>query len=163
MEAKQQTISIARALKEKSRLAKKLTKTRELFRSCNTRNPDERHSESAQELYDEMMELEGKYLAVRQAIAKANAGIAEQLTEMLFARAKIAFLSNLNCREEETVEEWRQDSEGKRYSTTRRVRLDTLINQKRRREMVEELESRLANLQDEVDAFNATHTVLVAV
>lgn len=152
-------MSIARALKEKERVARRLTEARKLFRECNSRPPDMIAKADAVETYEKLKALQARYLEVKKAIAAANAGICRELTEMLVVRAEIEFYNGLCCKEEDFKDEW-QYVDG-RATAQRRVRVvfNTLIKEEERRRIVEELEDRLDDLQDKVDAFNATHTV----
>lgn len=152
-------MSVARALKEKERVARRLTEVRKLFGETNSRSPDIIAKADAKEVYEKMQVLQRRYLAIKKAIAAANAGISAELTEMLVVRAEIEFYKQLDCKEEDFKDEWTY-VDG-RARTQRRVRIvyNTLIKEDERRSIVEGLEDRLDKLQDDVDAFNATHAV----
>lgn len=154
-------MSLARALKEKERIVRRLTKARVLFAECNSHSPDVKPRADAKESYEEVMALQRRYLAVKKAIADANTGISAQLTEMLIVRAEIEFYKRLNCQEEELKVERTRQADGEYTERTVRIVYNTYIKEAERRRIVEELEDRLDDLQDEVDAFNATHTVVI--
>lgn len=154
-----QKMSIARALKEKERIARRLAEARRLFASVNSSLPDVKPTASPAETYEEMQLLQKRYLEIKKAIAEANAGISAQLTEMLVLRAEIDYYNGLNCQEESFTDEWDYGDHG--VKTRRRVRIvyNTVVNEARRRQIRDELTRRLDDLQDEVDVYNATHTV----
>ena len=79
---------------------------------------------------------------------------------MLAVRAELVFYTNLRCKESEMSDELTQLA-GDERPVRRRVKIvyDSFINPKARQEMMETLTTRLDDLQDEVDNFNATHFV----
>ncbi|MBR2838737.1 MAG: hypothetical protein IKE55_08140 [Kiritimatiellae bacterium] len=154
-------MTVARALKEKERIARKLAKAKELFATSNCVRADEEREIDIKETYESMRGLQRQYVAIKRAIAVANAGISPSLVEMLAVRAELAFYTNLRCRESEMSEEMvRADGDGERM-VRRRVKIvyNTFVNEKTRQEILENLTKRLDDLQDEVDNFNATHFV----
>ena len=153
-------MTVARALKEKERIARKLAKVKEIFASSNCVRADEERELDIKETYESMRDLQRQYVAIKRAIAVANAGISPSLVEMLAVRAELAFYTNLRCKESEMSDELTQ-LEGDERPVRRRVKIvyDTFLNAKARQEMIETLTTRLDDLQDEVDNFNATHFV----
>lgn len=139
------TMSIVRALKEKSRIARRLIEARSDFVYANGRDPELLQGPSAETLYAEIQDLQRRYLLFKQSIARANAGITDQLTEMLVVRAEIEFYSNIYNATRKGCDGSR-DSEEHGYLTADECR-----------SIRTRLQARLDKLQDEVDAFNATH------
>ena len=92
-------------------------------------------------------------------VIPANAGISAQLTEMLVVRAEKEYYEKLDCRESSPRGEWEIANDGSRAWRTEQF--DAYINEVRRKEIVEAHEQRLYDLQDDVDAFNATHSLEV--
>ena len=156
-------MTVARALKEKERIARRLAKAKELFASINCVRPDEDRPCDVKEAYEQMVDLQRQYVAIKKAIAVANAGISPVLVEMLAVRAELAFYTNLRCIESETSDEWVTVENG--HQERRRVKTvyDTFLTGRMRREKQDELTKRLDDLQDEVDQFNATHFISFAV
>ena len=159
-ESAKKTMTIARALKEKERIARRLAQAKELFASSNCVRADEDREIDIKETYENMRNLQRQYVAIKRAIAVANAGISPSLVEMLAVRAELAFYTNLRCKESEMSDELTQ-LDGDERPVRRRVKIvyDSFINAKARKEMMETLTTRLDDLQDEVDNFNATHFV----
>lgn len=153
-------MTLARALKEKERISRRLTMARELFMSVNCVRADEPREIDAKEAYEAMQSLQRRHVAMKKAIAVANAGVSPILAEMLVVKAELAFYTNLGrCKEIEFVERWEEGENGERERKRERVVYDSFINEKKRREIMESLMERIDDLQDEVDEFNATHFV----
>ncbi len=156
-------VTIARALKEKERVARKLRRARELFSRINSVPAGTKRPVDANVAFEEVQLLQKRYLEIKKAIALANAGISAQLTEMLVVRAEKEYYEGLECKEMSSFDEWDNLDDGSRIRRPMNSPYDAYINEPRRREIVEGLEERLDALQDEVDAFNATHTLEVSV
>ena len=153
-------MTLARALKEKERISRRLTRARELFMSVNCVRADEPREIDAKEAYEAMQSLQRRHVAMKKAIAVANAGVSPILAEMFVVKAELAFYTNLGrCKEVEFVERWEEGENGERERKRERVVYDSFINEKKRREIMESLMERIDDLQDEVDEFNATHFV----
>ena len=153
-------MTLARALKEKERISRRLTRARELFMSVNCVRADEPREIDAKDAYEAMQILQRRHVAMKKAIAVANAGVSPILAEMLVVKAELAFYTNLGrCKEVEFVERWEEGENGERERKRERVVYDSFVNEKKRREIMERLMERIDDLQDEVDEFNATHFV----
>ena len=152
-------MTIARALKEKERVARKLKSARETLSRVNSVMVGLKRPVDAKEVFENVQRLQNRYLEIKKAIAAANAGISAQLTEMLVVRAEKEYYEKLDCRESSPRGDWEISDNGSRVWRTEQF--DAYINEVRRKEIVEALEQRLYDLQDEVDAFNATHSLEV--
>ena len=107
-----------------------------------------------------MQSIQRRHVAMRKAIAVANAGVSPILAEMLVVKAELAFYTNLGrCKEVEFVDKWVEDEDGEKEHRREKVVYDSFINEKKRREIMEKLTERIDDLQDEVDEFNAAHFV----
>ena len=150
-------MTIARALKEKERVARKLQSARETLSRVNSVMVGLKRPVDAKEVFETVQRLQNRYLEIKKAIAAANAGISAQLTEMLVVRAEKEYYEKLDCRESSPRGDWEISDTGSRVWRTEQF--DAYINEGKRQEIVAALEQRLDDLQDEVDAFNATHSV----
>ena len=84
-------MTLSRALKEKERISRRLARARELFMSVNCVRADEPREMDAKEAYEAMQSLQRRHLAMKKAIAVANAGVSPILAEMLVVKAELAF------------------------------------------------------------------------
>lgn len=152
MENKTKKISIAKALKEKERVAAKLEQARKLVSRYNSVRSGVACPVSVKEQYALVQELEGKYLELKKAIAMANGPVMDKLAEMLVLRGCIAYRDTINT----TVA---APAEG--YGRNEIVPFNVTLSEMDVIEAKSALQDRLDALQDELDAFNATHTVEV--
>ena len=160
MTKKNGKMTLARALKEKERISRRLARATELFMSVNCVRAGEPREIDAKEAYEAMQRLRRRHVAMKKAIAVANADVSPILAEMLAVKAELAFYTNLGrCKEVEFVDKWVDDEEGEKVRKREKVVYDLFINEKKRREIMEKLTERIEDLQDEVDEFNATHFV----
>ena len=150
-------MTIARALKEKERVARKLKSARETLGRVNSVMVGLKRPVDAKEAFEAVQRLQNRFLEIKKAIAAANAGISAQLTEMLVVRAEKEYYEKLDCRESSPRGDWEISDNGSRVWRTEQF--DAYINEGKSQEIVEALEQRLYDLQDEVDAFNATHSL----
>ena len=155
-------MTIAHALKEKERVARRLRRARNMLSSVNIVPAGINRFADAEEVLEAVQKYQNQYLQIKKAIATANAGISAQLTEMLVVRAEKEYYEKLQCSEVSAEKEVEITAEGSRIHRPSNRQFDAFIDESRRREIVEALEQRLDDLQDEVDAFNATHTLELA-
>lgn len=152
-------MSLARALKEKSRIAKKLLEARKCLKDNNSTPVDRTPEEDPVEAYAEVQKLQRQYLLIKQAIARGNAGISDQLTEILVLRAELDYYSSLIC----ATSTPRDRNGAISYNDNDRIDCTVVISAAERRAIKDRLEARINELQDEIDQFNATHSVEVAI
>ena len=125
----------------------------------NCIRPDEDREADAGEVYEQIKTLQAQYVALKKAIAVANAEISPTLVEMITIRAELAYYTNLRCMGSEVVNEWKHDDEDRGGPERVKIVYNTFLNEKARSEILEELTTRLDNLQNEVDQYNVTHFV----
>ncbi len=145
-------MTIAKALKEKERIAAKLKQARQLVARYNSTRSGVVCPVSVKEQYALLVELEEKYTSIKKAIAMANGPVMDKLAEMLVLRGSIVYRDTINT----TVAAPGFDSNEIVAFNVTLSEMDVL-NEK------QALQERLYALQDELDAYNATHTVEVAV
>lgn len=146
-------MTVARALKEKSRVVTKIAETRSVASSYNSVDLGTRRPISVKDALDKINVLEENLLRLKVALNGANVPIARQLAELMLVRGQISFYEGLDTSEFRTVTN-RDDSETK-------VTRDVVIGQVEVLAKIEELKNKLDALQDEVDEYNATHKVEV--
>ena len=112
-------MTIARALKEKERVARKLKSARETLGRVNSVMVGLKRPVDAKEAFEAVQRLQNRFLEIKKAIAAANAGISAQLTEMLVVRAEKEYYEKLDCRESSPRGEWEGDRRGARAASVR--------------------------------------------
>ena len=150
-----QIVTIARALKEKNRVAGRLAKARGLVGEENSRDKSVPRGIDVAEMYAQAKELRDRLIAIKSAIAEANKPIVSKIIELDEIKSEIAFLNGLDVKEGKFV----TTNYGSRIESD----IDAVIRKQQVMEEVSALQSRADRLQDELDAFNATTKIEIEV
>ena len=146
-----QTMTLACALKEKSRLVTKLTDLRRLIGEYNSVDAGSRRPVAVPDVIEKAKVVEENLIRIKVALAEANVGIARQLNEMMLLRGLLAFYTNLDTSDHRT----KSKDDGEEVLVER----DVVISKGDALARMEELQNRIDSLQDEVDEYNALHKV----
>lgn len=138
--------TLARALKERSRLAGRIKHNFQLLDRENSRISGSPRSFDVRAIYAESRELMEKLIAIKQRIAAANAPIAGKLVEMDELKSMISYLKGLDTTSEIKKEGYNGEA----------VLYEAVISAAETDAAAEELQKRVEDLQDELDEFNAT-------
>ena len=138
--------TLARALKERSRLAGRIKHNFQLLDRENSRISGSPRSFDVRAIYAENRELMEKLIDIKQRIAAANAPIAGKLVEMDELKSMISYLKGLDTTSEIKKEGYNGEA----------VLYEAVISAAETDTAVEELQKRVEDLQDELDEFNAT-------
>jgi hypothetical protein len=141
-------MNIKQALKEKNKLAKKITDLMDRTNRYNSvdeggvRSYDPKISlHQASETLEELVNL-------KTSIHRANAEVYEKIFRMSEYKSFVKYLKVLNCSEGTVVTS--------RYSDTNTRQMTTVITEVERDELVERYETMIDELQSELDHHNAT-------
>lgn len=143
-------MNLAQALKLKNRLAGELVRKQQILERENARRNDSVSKIDREAVWNEIVEISDKLGELKGRISRANIAIYPSLERMAELKSRITFLSNLPKREGEEVSFVGWDSEKLIYTW------DSFINQERADEEVADLQEEINDLQDKVDAYNAT-------
>jgi len=147
-------MTLARAMKEKARIIAKIAENERLVSAYNAIDRDTRRPVEIDECLSRIELHESNLVALKSALAAANAPISAQLNEMIALRGRIAFMGGLD------TAEFRADES--RYSGERKqVPRDIAVTEAAKIAKVSELQDRIDALQDVVDDYNATHSITV--
>ena len=138
-------VTLAKALKERSRLAGKLKRNFELINKENSKISGSQRSFDLNELHQECIQLHNSLIDVKKVIAKANAPIAEKLVEMDELKSMISYLRNVN-----TTIGWQSQGYG-----SEKVCYEVILGDAELTAEADQLQQRAEQLQDELDEFNA--------
>ena len=138
-------VTLAKALKERSRLAGKLKRNFELINRENSKISGSQRSFDMHALHQESFQLHDQLTQLKKIIAKANAPIAEKLVEMDELKSMISYLRNVN-----TTIGWQQQ----RYSSEKAC-YEAVLGSSELMAEADQLQKRAEQLQDELDEFNA--------
>lgn len=141
-------MNIKQALKEKNKLAKKITDLMDRVNRYNSVDEGgvrsyepETTLRVATDYVEELVELKTK-------IHKANAEVYEKIFRMSEYKSFVKYLRSLNCTEGTLVQ--------RSYGDTTTRQMTTVITEVQRDQMVERYESIIDQIQSELDAHNAT-------
>ena len=141
-------MNIKQALKEKNKLAKKITDLMDRVNRYNSIDEGgvrsyepETTLRVAADYVEELVELKTK-------IHKANAEVYEKIFRMSEYKSFVKYLKSLNCTEGILVQ--------RGYGDTTTRKMTTVITEVQRDQMVEKYESMIDQIQSELDTHNAT-------
>ena len=140
-------VSLARALKEKNRIAGRLRKAQELVKKENRKVAGSPRTVDVAATLAEIERLSALLAAVKAAIAKANDGIVASIVELEEVKSMIAFLGSVNTDDEVEVE--------RDYRGTVERRWDVVLRQPEIQAKTTALQERADALQDALDEYNA--------
>ena len=148
-------VSIARALKEKNRVAGRLAKAREIIEQENSKDKSLPRRVDVEATYAEAKMLEARLVAIKSAIAQANNPIVAKIIELDELKSEIAFLNGLNVKEGR----FEEVSYGNKIVRD----IEAVVGQARVLAEVAELQKRADALQDALDEFNASTKVEIEI
>ena len=138
-------VTLARALKERSRIAGKLKRNFAIINKENSVIRGNERSFDLRAIYAECLELYRKLIEIKQIIATANAPIVGKLVEMDEVKSLIAQLRSIDT----TVGYVNQG-----YGQTNDY-MEVVFSASELTAEADKLQERAEQLQDELDAFNA--------
>lgn len=144
-------VSIARALKEKNRVAGKLAQARSLVAHENSKDVKCPRRIDVKANHDKAQALKARLIDIKTAIAVANAPIVSKLVELEELKSEIAYLKELDVNEG-VFEESSYHGNVVREVTavlSKQYVLDEIARRQKRAD----------DLQDELDEFNASTQV----
>ena len=148
-------VSIARALKEKNRVAGRLAKAREIIGKENSKDKSLPRRVDVEAAYAEAKMLEARLVAIKSAIAQANNPIVAKIIELDEVKAEIAFMNGIN------VKEGRFEEVAYGNKIVREI--EAVVGQERVLAEVAELQKRADALQDALDEFNASTKIEIEI
>ena len=149
------SVSIARALKEKNRVAGKLAKARELVKEENSKDTKHPRGVDVRAMYDVARKLKASLVDIKAAIAVSNSPLVAKIIELDELKSEIAFLNGLNVKEglfEESS-----------YGGTVVREITAVLRKQDVLEEIARLQKHADELQDELDEFNASTRIEIEV
>lgn len=155
------TVSIAKALKIKSRLAKELADCELLLKTRNCERfqikdggINQEFKTNFKEKYDEYHTLQNKMLELKSEISKANIPIIPTMEKMNQLKAEISMLGGVSCLDDETTEAYGNTVKEYKWVS----QFDKLEIEAKKKE----LQSEIDKLQDALDEFNAVTRITIS-
>ena len=145
-------MNIAKALKVKNRLIGELKSLRERFASVNAYIDNDGSTVDRGAIFKSIGQTQERLIALKSALAYASANIAHKLVEIAETKSELEFFKNLYILEGFTSS-YEFDAEGKQI--VRQVPRKNYIDENTRQDIMKSLSDKIANLQDEIDDYNA--------
>ena len=148
-----ETVTLAKALSVKNRLAGRLAQARSNIETYNSVLAGQRDEQGASNVdvraeYERLLMIQDGLVAVKAAIQRANAAVYEDVLRLGEKKALVQMVSNLNTKH---GSEPGYNGVEYRYLAT--------IQKPEALELVRRLEAEIDKLQDGLNAYNATTTV----
>ena len=147
------TMTISKALKEKNRIAGRISKLQIQVVKYNRYKKDSTVEFSTKELFKNLQEEWAYLIDIKSKITKANVGISDKLVQLTEAKAELSFWSGFS--NVGPVEETVQESKyiGDRYVTVDTVNVSEFTT-KDVETNINRVQKIIEDLQDEIDGFN---------
>lgn len=146
-------MKLSQALKLKNRLAGELVRQQQILQRENARRSDSKSNVDREAVWKEVLRLSDELGALKGRITQANIGVYPMLERMAELKSRIAYVQSLPKREDEEVQFIGRDQEKLTYQW------NSFITQEKSDAMVQEIQEQINDLQDKVDAYNATTDV----
>lgn len=141
-------MNIKQALKEKNKLAKKITDLMGRTEKYNSVDNGAVRSYDPKESLLSAIETMEQLISLKTSLHLANVNVYEKIFRMAEYKSFIKYLRGLSCIEGALVVS--------RYGETSNRQMTTVITEVERDQMIENYESMIDELQSELDAYNAT-------
>jgi len=148
-------MTINKALKEKNRIAGRISKLQTQVVKYNRYKKDSTVEFSTKELFKSLQEEWAYLIDIKSKIAKANVGISDKLVQLTEAKAELSFWNSFGNvgPAKETIQE-------SKFIDGKYVFIDTVnvseITTKDVQTNINRVQKLIENLQDEIDEYNAT-------
>jgi uncharacterized small protein (DUF1192 family) len=146
-------MTLATALKTKNRLAGELVHQQNILSRENARRNDSSSKVNRAEVWKNIITLSDELGSLKGRITVANIGIYPMLERMAELKSRIAYIQNLNKREDVEIMFVGRDQEKMEY------RWNSFINQEDADKRITALQEEINRLQDEIDKYNAVTTI----
>lgn len=146
-------ITLAQALKFKNRTVGELNRLQKIFTRENARRSDSKSKTDRADIFNKINIMSLLLTAIKTKIAAANTPIFGLIERMSQEKAAIVFLKSVPARETDEKVAIGYSKEVEVYQWDSYMNQESLENEVQRRENI------IANMQDRLDAFNATTSI----
>lgn len=146
-------MNLSTALKNKNRLAGEIVRQQQILQRENSRRSDTKSNVKCDSVLNKILELSTQLGELKGKIATANVGIYTSLERMAEYKSLIVFYQSLPKRDADEIQYSGRDNEKTVYTW------ECFISQEKSDVLVADLQSKINDLQDTVDAYNASTTI----
>ena len=141
-------MKLAKALKEKNRVVGDINRLQELLRRENSRETKSTSTVNVEKVWEDLQAATDRIVAIKTAIFKANVGIYDKIVRMGELKSRISFLDMVPTKDGVEDISYGMSTGVKEYKAW--------MNQQMKDNEVLVFEKQIADLQDEIDEYNAT-------
>ena len=141
-------MNIKQALKEKNKLAKKITDLMDRTNKNNSMDEGAVRSYDPKESLEQALQMVDDLVNLKTKMHMANAEVYDKIFRMSEYKSLVKYLKTLNCSQGTIVTS--------RYGDSTARQMTTVITEVERDSLVEKYETLIDNLQTELDTHNAT-------
>jgi len=141
-------MNIKQALKEKNKLAKKVTDLMDRTNRNNSMDEGAVRSYDPKESLNQALQMVDDLVNLKTKMHMANAEVYDKIFRMSEYKSLVKYLKTLNCSQGTIVTS--------RYGDSTTRQMTTVISEVERDSLVEKYETLIDNLQTELDTHNAT-------
>jgi hypothetical protein len=141
-------MNIKQALKEKNKLAKKVTDLMDRTNRNNSMDEGAVRSYDPKESLEQALQMVDDLVNLKTKMHMANAEVYDKIFRMSEYKSLVKYLKTLNCSQGTIVTS--------RYGDSTARQMTTVISEVERDSLVEKYETLIDNLQTELDTHNAT-------
>jgi hypothetical protein len=141
-------MNIKQALKEKNKLAKKVTDLMDRTNRNNSMDEGAVRSYDPKESLEQALQMVDDLVNLKTKMHMANAEVYDKIFRMSEYKSLVKYLKALNCSQGTIVTS--------RYGDSTARQMTTVISEVERDSLVEKYETLIDNLQTELDTHNAT-------
>jgi len=141
-------MNIKQALKEKNKLAKKVTDLMDRTNRNNSMDEGAVRSYDPKESLEQALQMVDDLVNLKTKMHMANAEVYDKIFRMSEYKSLVKYLKTLNCSQGTIVTS--------RYGDSTTRQMTTVISEVERDALVEKYETLIDNLQTELDTHNAT-------
>lgn len=159
-------MKLAKALKEKNRIAGEINRLKTLISRENSRDVKSSSTVDVSSLWIDLLNTTEKLIKVKTEIFKANVGIYDKIVRMAELKGRSSWLSTISTNNEKIENPYGTNIMVTEYKAcmalNQNVNILDLVRQFKLEDvdrMTKDLQDEIAKLQDEIDEYNATVSI----
>ena len=159
-------MKLAKALKEKNRIAGEINRLKTLISRENSRDVKSSSTVDVASLWINLLNTTEKLIKVKTEIFKANVGIYDKIVRMAELKGRSSWLFTINTNNEKIENPYGTNIMVTEYKAcmalNQNVNILDLVRQFKLEDvdrMTKDLQDEIAKLQDEIDEYNATVSI----
>ena len=142
-------VTVAKALKEKSRLAGRIRNLMQVVAKENSKTEGSTRTVDVRKVYGDVRQLMERLITIKGRIAEANNSVVAKIVELEEAKSMISLLGQIDT----------DDSLKYDYRVERGIKMTAVLSKSEVMMEIDALQERANRLQDELDEFNVREKI----